>query len=195
MTEQYFEYKDGVCENINCPERKAKLHFKKLFEEKKDDRDNLYEQMQKIRNALEKKNLKENKTDVEWLAKENLKLLDEKTIAEERLKAMEEANKLEQQELEGLKSYREKTENEKKKQVEEYQSLPDKFKDLQKEVDEKVLELQRLEEKELTQLKILNEGKKEIENELNELREIQGKISKEKQNKKDLKKSYRLLVC
>ena len=192
MTEEYFEYKEGVCENINCPERKAKLYYKKLFEDKKEDRDNLYEQLQKIRNALEKKDLKKDKSGNEWLAKENIKLIDEKAQAEEKLKLIEDSAKSSEKELDELRAYRKNDEEAKRKQIEEYQALPEKHKELQKKVDEKSLELKGIEDeilKSKTEIrKIVDDGKKAVEKALKEFHKIREDTAEEKQMKKDIKR-------
>src|SRR3990167_5159836 len=93
-----FEHKEGICENIDCPERREKIRFKQLFEQKKEDRDSLYENLQKIQNILEKENLKKDEGDVKWLTKENLTLLNEKTLLKESVEDLKKANvKMEEQ--------------------------------------------------------------------------------------------------
>ena len=189
--EEIFEHKAKFCPNIDCPERIMKLEYEHLYKKQKEDRDNLYEQLQKIRNTLNRKEIKENKEDVEWLTHQNLNLTNDREELKQNLESKENELLESLKELKELRKYKQEQEEFAKKQIDEYASIPDKYKHLAKEIQEQQLQKARNEEELLRQNSILSIGKKEIEKKLKELEELQGKIKQEKEQKEIGKKNLR----
>ena len=90
-----------------------------------------------------------------------------------------------------MRRYKQEQEEFAKKQIDEYASIPEKFKGLAKQIEEQQLQKARNEEELLRQHSIIELGKKEIEKKLKELEELQGKIRQEKEQKDIGKKNIK----
>ena len=59
------DWQNKDCSFDECPDRRKQLDYKKLYEDKSKDRDDLYEKLQEMRNMLtrDNKDKKDNKED------------------------------------------------------------------------------------------------------------------------------------